>query len=942
MFAIASCWTSILNESLISFSGLTNLPGQNLLQFVGGQAQKQTHFVSLFTSRFLVGLYTNKSPLRSPLDSVNSEYYHMGATDSLIDGLNSELSVASTIIRRPGNPKFSTVETSTAIDFFYSFHESTGAISVIADSLTDVEVVTPTAINSLFVKSSGAGEGSFQGIDTSLYISDGVDTVKYIPGRPGDPALGASVYNWGGAAPLIAPTFQITETGSAGVLWVASTMWTTMGLIEDSNGNIEQMISVDASGTNTTQLGTTGNGTPAFSLNPGGTQTSGADGSITSWTNWGPIVLWSSNTLYNNNATGGTNANPCAIYDPISNSGWINGTPGGVQATSGATPPHFVAGVGNIIHDGGVKWFCYWTGSFAPPLWKKNTTYAGSSATPGSYVITPVLVQAAGLGSTSPSTVYLQLSSGGTSLNGNYSPVWATGVGLPTFDGDLIWNNLGSATRQNLTTYIPWASGSDDFGVIKDVNGNLQVCISSTGPTGSSAPTFATVYGQQTQDGANAGTSSFVGVTWYCVGTSLSWAATTQWYLPTSGFVPPQPSQPFGGATLVDTNGNNEYVINSGLSQTPGPPSWAALGHNTTDGTVTWFALDPFTSAGFSWTVGFGYAYSYKARMATDAFVLTSPPLQIPGTNSPNITGPLGPPTGAADGTVTTSSPVGQIVGGNSGAQILITMVGSTDPQFDTIEVYRSADGFGAGGPYLFLTDIPMPPVVGGVAGIAQIIDFMPDLATALLPGLNPLIVAPIANENDPPPGQFGSTQFVSAGANPPTLAAPGTALQGPEYHQGRVWGFIGNTVFASGGPDTDPGNGFTAFPPGNAFPFDSQVIKLLSTSAGLVVFTTTDVGFIGGGPAITQYTPQVIVPGLGILSANCVTTIAGVPYVFSSDRQIIGVDPNGGITRVSHNIGDKLALFDPSMSYLTYLSYGDQDNALFIGDGSTQWYRGD
>ena len=134
------------------------MPGQNLLQFVGGSAQKQTRFVSLFTSRFLIGLYTNKSPLRSPLDSVYSEYYHMGSTDSLLDGLNSEVSVASTIVRRPGNPKFSTASTSAAIDSFYSFHESTGAISVIADSLTDVEVVTPTSITSLFTKFAGYGK----------------------------------------------------------------------------------------------------------------------------------------------------------------------------------------------------------------------------------------------------------------------------------------------------------------------------------------------------------------------------------------------------------------------------------------------------------------------------------------------------------------------------------------------------------------------------------------------------------------------------------------------------------------------------------------------------------------------------------------------------------------------------------------------------------------
>jgi hypothetical protein len=85
-----------------------------------------------------------------------------------------------------------------------------------------------------------------------------------------------------------------------------------------------------------------------------------------------------------------------------------------------------------------------------------------------------------------------------------------------------------------------------------------------------------------------------------------------------------------------------------------------------------------------------------------------------------------------------------------------------------------------------------------------------------------------------------------------------------------------------------------------------------------------------------------VLIPGLGLLSWNAVTLLAGTPYLFSADRQFISVDTSTGITRIGHPIGDKLVQFDPSQAYVTYHSYGDGDHALFISDGSTQWYRCD
>lgn len=921
------------------------MPGQNLLQSLGAGPQKQTRFVPIQTSRFISGLYQNRSPLRGPLDSLYTDFYHMGTTDVLIDGLNSEVSARSTMIRRPGNPAFATGITAGAIDSFYGFHQSDGTIQVIADSLTDVEnVIAGGAITSIFTKSSGAGQGYFQGIDKSLYISDGVDLVKYIPSIYNNPLTGLPIWNWGGAAPTTAPTFSITQTGSSGVAWVANTEWTTMGLLVDGFGNVQQLNSVNATGLNITQLGTSSSGNPGFNnaTTPGDTV---ADNGIT-WTNFGPIVAWAPNKGFQNASTGGDNTNPCIIYDPVSQSCYIqaNSNPG--VRISGSVKPHFTGALGSKINDGQVVWFCLGAPK-APLLWQPAHAYPALGSVSNndsvSSIVYPVTCAQAGIGSANAQTVYWFVSSGGTSGAGGTAPFASNETaGTITTDGDLLWTCLGTATRANNTNYVPWTSTGSTFSVIKDGASNLQVCVSATGPSGSSAPTFATSYGQTTQDGVNAGTNTFIGVTWVCVGTSLSWIASTQWYLPTSGFTPPTPAQPFGGATLVDTNGINQYVVNSGLSGSPTHPSWSGLGLTTTDNAVTWLAVSAFTAAGSSWIKNRGYVFSFKARRPSDVFVTTSPPLQIPNTNSPNITGPLGPPTGAQDGTVTTASPLIQITSGNTGAQVLLTGLGSTDPQFDTIEIFRSADGFSASGPYLFLTDIPMPPVVGNQPGTWQIIDFMPDLPTNLLPGLNPLIIAPINHENDPPPGQFGSTQFVQSSAATPTIPLAGSTLLGQVYHEGRLWGFLGNVVYASGGPDTVTGNGFTAWPPSNVFPFQSNVVKLLSTTAGLLVFTTTDLGFIGGGPAITDFTPQIIVPGLGLLAPNAVALLGGTPYLFTSDRQFLSVDTSSGITRIGHPIGNILADFDPTTAYVTYHTYGDLDHAFFVADGSGQWYRCD
>lgn len=1044
------------------------MPGPSLLNSVGGSPQKPVRFASIYTNRWISGLYTNRSLLRGPLDSLYTDFYHMGTTDVLCDGLNSEVSARSTMIRRPGNPAYSSANTSGAIDSFYGFHLSDGTIKVIADSTVDVEVITPSSITSIFTKSSGAGQGYFQGVDKTMYIADGVDLVKYIPGQI-NPITGQPIWNMGGVAPTVAPTVVSTQTGSAGVVWQANTVFTTMGLLLDQNGNIQQLISVNANGSNpSSQFGTSGNGSPAWNQTIFGTTTE-TSGTPIVWKNLGAINQWQASFSYGDAGVAGSAA-PVAIFDPVTQSVYLNFNHNGATSQSGTVKPSFNGVAGSSYWDNQCHWFFF--GKYSDlQFWKPSTGYTNWYAAGGNHTPSNAAIEPVGMPPPTNQSVFLQVPTNTGTSGSAYPPAFGNAVGTTTQDNQLLWLNLGSATWSPVSSYTAWTgSPNSTFSVINDPNGNLQVCIVS-GVSGSTQPTAAwqaahaysngntisdtnnnlqtittpgtsgvsktltnsiltskvatyttstnhgysagqlvtvtssshntvfnvkdaiilstpalntftiaisaddittaadtgtsvagptwnttlagtttdgtatwtnggqrkgwgTTYGATTQDGTT--------VTWVNVGPSMAWAASTIWYLPASSFQPPSTSSSFGGASVIG-NAFVQFVTSSGKSGGGSAPTFSTnVGNFVLDNGIVWRSVSAFTAVGFALTTGTGWCYSYKARKLSDTYVLNPPPLQIPGTNSPNPVGPLGPPTGSADGTVTTASPVTQVVGANAGAQFTISGPGSTDPQFDTVEIYRAADGFGASGPYLLLTDIPMPVAVGGQAGTWSIIDFMPDSATSTLPGLNPLITAPIAHQNDPPPGQFGSLFFQASSVTTPTVPAAGTALIGLTYHQGRLWGHIGNTVFVSGGPDTIPGNGFTAWPPGQTFPFQSNVIKLLATTAGLLVFTTTDLGFIGGGPAIADYYSQLIIPGLGLLSPNSVAVLGGIPYLFSADRQLLSIEMTNGVIRVGHPIGDLLAQFDPSQTYLTYHSYGDLDHALFLSDGSSQWFRCD
>jgi hypothetical protein len=897
-------------------------------------------------------------------------------------------------------------------DSFYSFHELAGTIRVLADTPTAPYLIGGFAngagtasqgVIPIFAKAGGVAQSFFQGVGQSLYFSDAAEQQKWLDfgaGKPGNSfstitatslisnlatitavnsfAVGQTVvvsattnssgafngtflitaanasqfqfklthadiasaadtgfanatWNWQPTAPTVAPTISIVASGAAASSWVASTVFSTMGLIVDSNGNIQQMVSVNASGSNTTQYGTTGNGEPAWNQTPGGTTT---DGTIT-WTNFGPIVAWAPGKVFNDGdpGFGGTLAQPCIIFDPASQSNYFNDNTSPTSGATGSVRPVFSGGFGNALHDGQVRWHCIGAPK-AAQTWKPNTSYPALNTVPENFtvssIVEPVSCAVAGIGGANPQQVFWQVSSGGTSGSSGTAPPWSTTPGNQTHDNDLLWLNLGSATRITNHFYAAWTGAQGNiFSVIKDSNSNFQVCVigGTSSGTVTSSIVWETTYGKTTVDGT---------VHWVCVGPSMTWAASTKWYLPIVGFLPPFGSVAFGGASVVDSNSNIQFVIASGVSGSPTHPAWStSVGGSTTDNGVTWRMTGAASSNSVSVTKGWGYAYAFKARTVSDLYAPA--PLggglafgQPAGTSIIGGSASTQTPIGSADGSVSTASPNAQMaVGPNPGFVVNLSGTGSTDPQVDTISIFRTLDG---GATLFWLTDIPNPPAIQGVARTWTFQDFIPDVPTASFPGtLNQLVLAPINHSNDPPPaGAINLVQYF-----------------------GRIWVSVGATVYCSQGPNVGgssqpPGNGYTAFNPGQFFTFPSPVTKMVPTSLGLLVFTTSDLGIIAGGPNISTMFPNIFIPGLGLASFNALSVRGGLIDMFTADNQVVTLDPNMGVTKTGYPIGDQFfkygtqtTTFAPSSAYVTFHTQGLNDEALFVADGSTGWFRG-
>lgn len=481
--------------------------------------------------------------------------------------------------------------------------------------------------------------------------------------------------------------------------------------------------------------------------------------------------------------------------------------------------------------------------------------------------------------------------------NADAGPIWNQTPGGTTTDGSVTWTNQGAEN----------AGGR---------------------PAG-----WGFTYGSKTPDGT---------VVWANVGPPVTWAANTQWHLPSVGYFPPSQATSVGGSEVIG-NAFVQAVIKSGKSAASPTPSFSTtvgnfvLDPSTVNNQITWQNVGAQQTNSLAFTKGYSWVYAFKSRAVSDLYspqalggggVLfglsaSTPPPLIDQALANSQT-----PSGSADGSVSTASPSVTTTGSNPGAVIFVSGFGSTDPQVDTIEIYRTLDG---GATLFWLTDIKSPAPVNGNAQPWTYPDSLPDVATATSGGLNTLVLAPIAHSNDAPlAGAINLVQYF-----------------------GRIWYSVGATVYCSqgpnvGGPSQPPGNGYTAFNPGQFFTFTSPVIRMVPTTVGLLVYTTSDIGIISGGPNILTMFPNIYVPGVGLSSYNALAVRGGLIDFFTADSQVVTFDPNQGASKTGYPIGDQFfkygsqtTTYSPATAYVAYHTQGLLDDALFVADGSTGWFRG-
>jgi hypothetical protein len=870
----------------------------------------------------------------------------------------------------------------------------------------------------LWPKTPGAGQTNFQAVNGVLYFGNGIDTKKYTPSNSNATTVATaspniftavnSVWNWGIAAPIAAPTGTQSSTGAGASTWQAATEYLTMGTIWDNTtNNLTWSLVLITGGTtiNGGTIGTSSNGQPNsgnWNFTEGSTTTE-TSGTGVQWKNAGIITAWRSQTFFDDQSN--PTAQPTSIYDPASGTVWVQFS-GSTSQSGGGRPRFFNAPVGTVLGDNDCRWVCQ--GRIG--TWPQNTVV---SAPPNQRYISVVqpIPPPGTIADGTVGTPYLAKTSTGWAFVNNpganaiflfynlntgttgsaYSNIFGSGgggaQGTQVHDGQLTWQSNGTSvwttnlavqawsaqgtpfscmvdsfTLGGQTTSIMWVctqttgatapSGTGPFvqyhwqnghvytatqaTFIIDTNGNKQQ-VTTGGTSGASQPPWNKTKGGTTTDNTVTWTNlgSAYGVqsqeksgttildTWFCVGIARQWSATTKYFQPTAGWVPPSGAGNFGSPSVNDlVNGNAEFLVNSGLSGATIPTFSTASGGETLDGSTTgtpgtdavWYNNGAVAVNTFSYSKSHAYAFAYKARSLTDLYsvavggVIPVPPGEPGGLALP-------PPTGSQTGGISTASPANVSSYSTAANQVVnhLTGVGSQDPQVDTIVIFRDADGQGPAS-MIELTEIPNTPNW-------SYDDFQPDTS------LNSGQPAPINHQNDPPPAAFLPMAF----------------------NFQRIWGSNGLQVPWSGGPDIVTGNPNEAFKPSNELPFLAPVIRIVRHTQGLIVFLTSSIETILGGPSTTSFYSATLAPGVGLVGFNALDVFAGEIYFFAADSKFYLISPSLAMTWAGFPVGDQLAnlprsgvsdtIWNPATVYVA-VHQNSIDNCVFLADGSTGWYR--
>ena len=264
------------------------------------------------------GYIPNRFPLFNALQSVGVSVVKF--QDSLIDGINGEVSDLYSVDRRPAFTKYCSQPLAAGeIPLaFYSVRNLNGVVTPLVDTNQNVYVVTPTTLTSIFAKTT-TSQAFIQQIGNIVYIADGTDLIKY------NTVTGATS-PWGIAAPTVAPVIQQTRLTPG--FWSQNTTYTLGQSLLDGNGNIEYA----------TTAGNSDHSFPIWNTVLTGTV---LDANMT-WENVGALTTWVASTAY---------TAPTVITDTNGNIQLVT-----AAGTSGATVPTWNKTFNGTTTDSGVTW----------------------------------------------------------------------------------------------------------------------------------------------------------------------------------------------------------------------------------------------------------------------------------------------------------------------------------------------------------------------------------------------------------------------------------------------------------------------------------------------------------------------------------------------------------------------------------------------------------
>ena len=460
-----------------------------------GATVEPSEFATLSMDSQFTGVWTQRSPLRdADVPYLYRKFYSASRFDSIIDGINREINARLNDQRRPGSSLFNSQSFQWVYSFFSFKWVQNGqeVISVLADcgdgNIYDV-TLNHKAI--MWTKSSANFKARFLSVGSTLYVSDGFESIK---------TLRSSVIWTAGAA--IAPGTLIEST--------PTTMQMALGGI---TMNITAVEAVSPSGY---LIHVDPNSAPLNFANLIGVDVTFSG--LTTATSLNGTTVPVANIISTTLGIFYITSLPHAPSAPVADTGQCT-TGNGI---TGSTAPAFLTAQYAVTGDAGQQWKCYgnpsqnW-GLAAPTVAPTVTPGTGTRFWTANKVLFLYYSVIDSNGDIQMVLNYLAGSSGVYKTGRSY-PSWNAGapIGQPnlTGDGSIVWVNLGQIGAWFAATkYYAWP-GQGGSSVILDPNNNLQWCSNgSGGASGASAPTtWGSTIGATTPDAA---------LTWTCLGPGL-------------------------------------------------------------------------------------------------------------------------------------------------------------------------------------------------------------------------------------------------------------------------------------------------------------------------------------------------------------------------------------------------------------------------------------